>query len=632
MGGGGEGKTGKGGKKPQRYPFHPAQGQTNAEATEKGRPFKPPASLFHYVKPMKSGRYNYGSDYLSKNPKIMHGFPRKSKRFTLFAVHVALAIFCSSSRPPPGRPRDKIRGLRDVDERSTSVEDSVDSELMQAAHNEAIHYHNCEEIRPPKDLLPSLHHDAITRAKIAGDTFVQKKAGMSGVDKVRVAKVVEEMTKGTPFYQNQLKRAETQEKRLQTALKGIRDLEPGEWRRIETYVNHCVKRLEDRKLHSSNRTYAVVDMDAFFAKVEERDNPSLRGIPFAVGGKSMISTANYEARKFGVRSAMPGFIALKLCPSLKLVPGDFKKYSKASAELKSIVKAFDPGGVMYSLDEAYLDLTPYLRNLANPRKIPRDFNPPVSPALAARVAAEIRRRVRNETQGLTASVGVGGARFIAKMAADANKPDGQLVIPHKEGLTFVRSQSIRAIGGIGKATERPYAKPLVGTKDSTSFLLYLWASGEVGGVRPGRCVSLKIKFASFETITRSHRQPSYVSNREEIYKAARKLLDAEWSRRSGFRARLLGVRVSEFIPKGYMNITDVFLSQAPKSVRGANSSILEAESGKSEKIPEGSRDLKDDGDLARLDVHCKHPDPLADMFSSQLQGDRFNNQSRNCHK
>mmetsp|Transcript_5605 Transcript_5605/g.8570 ORF Transcript_5605/g.8570 Transcript_5605/m.8570 type:complete len:82 (-) Transcript_5605:138-383(-) len=81
-----------------------------------------------------------------------------------------------------------------------------------------------------------------------------------------------------------------------------------------------------------------------------------------------------------------------------------------------------------------------------------------------------------------------------------------------------------------------------------------------------------------------------------------------------------------------MNITDVFLSQAPKSVRGANSSILEAESGKSEKIPEGSRDLKDDGDLARLDVHCKHPDPLADMFSSQLQGDRFNNQSRNCHK
>ena len=113
------------------------------------------------------------------------------------------------------------------------------------------------------------------------------------------------------------------------------------------------------------RTIVHVDMDAFYAAVEMRDDPKLKNVPMAVGGNSMLSTSNYLARKFGVRAAMPGFIAKKLCPNLVIVPSHFDKYRAVSSEIRAIFKEYDPNFSPMSLDEAYLDLTEYLISRKN---------------------------------------------------------------------------------------------------------------------------------------------------------------------------------------------------------------------------------------------------------------------------
>ncbi len=188
-----------------------------------------------------------------------------------------------------------------------------------------------------------------------------------------------------------------------------------------------------------DRTIAHVDMDSFYVSVEVRDDPKLRGKPVAVGGSSdfrgVVSSASYEARRFGVRSAMPMSTAKRRCPDLVVVPGNMAKYRDASRRLRAIFDDFSPAVEPLSLDEAFLDLTGAERLLGTPREI----------------GEAIRRRIRDDLS-LTGSVGISNSKFVAKLASDHDKPDGLTIVPPEDVVSFVQSLPLERLWGVGPRT------------------------------------------------------------------------------------------------------------------------------------------------------------------------------------
>ncbi|MDO5969368.1 DNA polymerase IV [Flavivirga aquimarina] len=188
-----------------------------------------------------------------------------------------------------------------------------------------------------------------------------------------------------------------------------------------------------------------IDMDAFYASVEQLDNPDLRGKPIAVGGggkRGVVSAASYEARKFGVKSAMAGNLAAKLCPHIIFVRANFERYSEISKKIRTIFFEYTDLVEPLSLDEAYLDVTQNKKG--NPS--------------ASLIAKEIRERIYNEV-GLTASAGISINKFIAKVASDYNKPNGQKTVNPEEVIEFLEKLDIRKFYGVGKVTaEKMYQK------------------------------------------------------------------------------------------------------------------------------------------------------------------------------
>lgn len=181
-----------------------------------------------------------------------------------------------------------------------------------------------------------------------------------------------------------------------------------------------------------------IDMDAFYASVEQRDRPDLRGKPIAVGGggaRGVVASASYEARRYGVRSAMSGRAASRLCPDLIFVKARFDAYVEASRQIRAIFQEYTELVEPLSLDEAYLDVTTPLQG----------------PASATLIAAEIRKRIY-ETTGLTASAGISFNKFLAKVASDINKPNGMKVILPEEAMAFLAVLPIEKFHGIGKVT------------------------------------------------------------------------------------------------------------------------------------------------------------------------------------
>ncbi|WP_227319080.1 DNA polymerase IV [Cedecea davisae] len=182
-----------------------------------------------------------------------------------------------------------------------------------------------------------------------------------------------------------------------------------------------------------------VDMDCFFAAVEMRDNPALRDVPLAIGGsaqrRGVISTANYPARKFGVHSAMSTAMALKLCPHLTLLPGRFDAYKEASNHIREIFSRYTSLIEPLSLDEAYLDVT----------------NSEHCQGSATLIAREIRQAISDELN-LTASAGIAPVKFLAKIASDLNKPNGQYVITPEQVPAFLETLPLGKIPGVGKVT------------------------------------------------------------------------------------------------------------------------------------------------------------------------------------
>lgn len=181
-----------------------------------------------------------------------------------------------------------------------------------------------------------------------------------------------------------------------------------------------------------------VDMDAFYASVEQRDNPDLRGKPIAVGGagaRGVLTTASYEARVFGIHSAMPSVTAARKCPDLIFVKPRFEVYREVSRQIREIFAEYTSLIEPLSLDEAYLDVTENLKGMP----------------IATEIALEIRAKIKAVT-GLNASAGISYNKFLAKMASDLNKPNGQAVITPKNGPGFVEGLAVKKFHGVGPAT------------------------------------------------------------------------------------------------------------------------------------------------------------------------------------
>ena len=198
------------------------------------------------------------------------------------------------------------------------------------------------------------------------------------------------------------------------------------------------KRKANRAPLTSTRKVIHIDMDAFFASVEQRDNPALRGKPIAVGGsklRGVVAAASYEARVFGVRSAMPSVTAKRLCPDLIFVKSNFEKYREVSDQIREIFYSYTDLVEPLSLDEAYLDVTEAKRG----------------PASATLIAKAIREEIFAATQ-LTASAGVSFNKFLAKVASDINKPNGMKVIMPEEAAEFLEQLPVEDFHGIGKVT------------------------------------------------------------------------------------------------------------------------------------------------------------------------------------
>jgi DNA polymerase-4 len=195
----------------------------------------------------------------------------------------------------------------------------------------------------------------------------------------------------------------------------------------------------------ASRRVLHCDMDCFYAAVHMRDDPGLRGRPVVIGGRpegrGVVAAASYEARKFGIHSAMPSSRAKRLCPDVVFIPPDFRRYSRESEKIFAIYREITPLVQAVSIDEAYLDVTDHLGEAGT----------------ATAVAREIRRRVREE-RGLTVSVGVGPNKLVAKIASDFHKPDGLTVVPPHKVQAFLDPLPVRRLHGVGPATERALAE------------------------------------------------------------------------------------------------------------------------------------------------------------------------------
>jgi DNA polymerase IV len=333
-----------------------------------------------------------------------------------------------------------------------------------------------------------------------------------------------------------------------------------------------------------------IDMDAFYASVEQRDSPELRGKPVAVGGsreRGVVAAASYEARAFGVHSAMPSATAKRKCPNLIFVKPRFDVYRAVSLQIRAIFAAYTPIIEPLSLDEAYLDVTENLKGIVI--------------VSATQIAEMIRAKIRIET-GLTASAGISYNKFLAKLASDHRKPDGLFVITPKMGPAFVERLPVEKFHGVGSATaakmnrlgiktgfdlreqtlaflQQHFGKPgpyyywiargvderpvradrirkSLGAENTFSADIFafeaacavlqpiiekVWRTCEGAEIR-GRTVTVKVKYADFQQITRSRTGQALFSTRAEIEQLSYALLKPLFPVTKGIR--LLGITLS----------------------------------------------------------------------------------------
>ena len=334
--------------------------------------------------------------------------------------------------------------------------------------------------------------------------------------------------------------------------------------------------------------YFHVDLDAFFASVEQRDNPQYRGKPLIIGQvapRCVVSTCSYEARKYGVHSAMPTLQAYRLCPEGIFIPGDMAKYSHVSHQVMTILRQYSPNMHQVSIDEASLDMTGTQRLFGKPRQL----------------AQEIKERIKNEI-GISLSIGIASSPFIAKMASDYNKPDGLCLVSKGKEQVFIDTIGLKKLWGLGKSglatleaqhiktpqEVRQFTLENLQEKFGNSFgsFLYQACRGQDPGLMyqeskshsistettfyedvttedtlcqvllgmsneliarsfdekaMARTVGLKLRWGDFKTITVQNTPEDPILNADQVYQIAHKLLLSKWKKGQGIRLIGLGL-------------------------------------------------------------------------------------------
>ncbi|KAJ5457364.1 hypothetical protein N7530_012638 [Penicillium desertorum] len=434
------------------------------------------------------------------------------------------------------------------------------------------------------------------------------KAGQDSVDQQKVSEIIYNASKGSKFFNHEQERDRNLTLKIERIVKEKARLERldlnSELRRADEYLAELElsRDLSQHVIH--------VDCDAFFAAVEELDRPELKTVPMAVG-KGVLTTCNYLARKFGVRSGMASFVAKKLCPQLVLLPQNYEKYTAKAKEVRAILAEYDPLFESASIDEAYLNITAYCNeNHLEPDEVVR------------RMRAEIL-----ETTKVSVSAGIATNAKIAKIASNINKPNGQFQVPNERDaiMEFMRDLSVRKVNGIGRVFERelesigvkkcgdifPHRALLtklfgekafqflaqcylglgrtkiepvetherksvstettfheIGDKEELRAKLW-WAAQELEKDLArtqfkGRTLVLKVKLHTFEVLTRQTAPSRAVSLAKDLYSFALPMLAKLEKDIPNMKLRLLGLRCSNLVSTQKVGINFFGIATQPK--------------------------------------------------------------------
>jgi DNA polymerase kappa len=444
--------------------------------------------------------------------------------------------------------------------------------------------------RPPPVRTPSNpnEHDSL-KYHLLGPSLT--KAGQDSVDQQKVSEVIYNASKGSKFFNNEEAKDKSLTEKIARILAKRRQLEKldlaGDLRRADDYI------AELELSRDLSQVVVHLDCDAFFAAVEELDRPELKEVPMAVG-KGVLTTCNYHARRFGCRSGMAGFVAMKLCPQLICVPMNFAKYSAKAEEVREVLALYDPGFESASCDEAYLNLTQYCQeHYLTPEE----------------AVSQLRAEVHEKTK-ITVSAGIAANAKLAKICSNINKPNGQFFLARDRQtiMEFMKTMPTRKVNGIGRVFEREldaigvktcgdiyehrqylaklfghkafqflmqcylglgrtkiqraedYERKSVGTEttfrelqdpDALRDKLRHVAEELEGDLKrteyKGRTLCIKIKLHTYEVLTRQTTPPLAVHRADDLYKYSLPMLEKLMKEIPNMKLRLMGLRVTHIV-------------------------------------------------------------------------------------
>ncbi|KAJ5120994.1 DNA-repair protein UmuC-like N-terminal [Penicillium bovifimosum] len=466
--------------------------------------------------------------------------------------------------------------------------------------------------RPTPESVPEGENDTL-KYQLLGPSLT--KAGQDSVDQQKVSEIIYNASKGSKFFNHEQDRDRNLTIKIERILKEKARLErldlSHELRRADEYLAE-LEMSRDLSQHVIH-----VDCDAFFAAVEELDRPELKTVPMAVG-KGVLTTCNYLARKFGVRSGMASFVAKKLCPQLVLLPQNYEKYTEKAKEIRAILAEYDPLFESASIDEAYLNITAYCdQNQLEPEEA------------VQRMRAEILEKTK-----VSVSAGIAANAKIAKIASNINKPKGQFKVPSEREaiMEFMRDLPVRKVNGVGRVFERElesigvkkcgdiyshrvFLTKLFGEKafqflaqcylglgrtkiepvenherksvstestfheigDKEEFRAKLWWAAQelekdlARTQFKGRTLALKVKLHTFEVLTRQTAPSRPVSLAKDLYSFALPMLTKLEKEIPGMKLRLLGLRCSNLVSTQKAGINFFGVVAQPKAAAGPTS-------------------------------------------------------------
>ncbi|KAK9459505.1 uncharacterized protein V1516DRAFT_680087 [Lipomyces oligophaga] len=435
----------------------------------------------------------------------------------------------------------------------------------------------------PSSSQGELHH------RLLGPSL--SKSGQSGVDQNAISQIIYRASEGSKYFERQRQQERELTKKVHATLRLAASVSKQELTAAQQRVKVLMKQAESTRV--LDQTIVHLDCDAFYASVEELDFPELKTKPFAVGG-GVLCTCNYEARKFGVRSAMAEFVAKKICPQLTVLPLNFPKYIEKSNQIKKILREYDSNLCAMTLDEAYMNITKYCEDSNKSR---------------SEIINNMRNRIFRET-GVTVSAGIGPNSRVAKIASNINKPNGQFEVENDREavMNFMATLQVRKLTGVGYVLERqlnalqvlvcgdigPKSNILhqVMSSSTFSFLLECYLGLGPTVIKPmdqiqrksvgcettfsaasdreilrskllqvccdlekeckrlklaGRKFGIKFKKDTFESFSRSKPVSKPLSNSAEFFKLGTVMLDAVMP----IKIRLIGVRITDLVDLTY---------------------------------------------------------------------------------